>query len=149
MECKWRWISMHISLRLLHSSSYCTLKFFFLHTHRYSVLRHPSYVGFYYWSVGTQLILCNPIACILYAIAAFTFFRYRIAYEEETLHQLFPDGAYESYAAKTYIGIPFIGFVLNFDNKKDKDQWTISSSIFVVNNCFVSGEYMKLLLLSL
>ena len=73
----------------------------------YQIFRHPSYVGFYYWAVGTQLVLNNPISTILYAVAAWTFFRYRIAYEEETLRKLFPQ-EYESYAARTQIGIPFI-----------------------------------------
>jgi protein-S-isoprenylcysteine O-methyltransferase len=83
----------------------------------YSILRHPSYVGFYYWALGTQLVLCNPISTVLYGMAAWTFFRYRIAYEEETLGKLFPDGVYESYAARTYIGIPFIRLALRFDNR--------------------------------
>lgn len=83
----------------------------------YHVFRHPSYVGFYYWAVGTQLVLCNPISTVLYGVAAWTFFRYRIAYEEETLRKLFPDGVYESYAARTYIGIPFVRLALRFDNK--------------------------------
>ncbi|KAL7533225.1 hypothetical protein ACHAWF_004402 [Thalassiosira exigua] len=78
----------------------------------YGILRHPSYVGFYYWAVGTQLILCNPLSIILYGVAAWTFFRYRIAYEEHTLRNLFPDGAYDAYAARTYIGIPFLALVL-------------------------------------
>jgi len=83
----------------------------------YSILRHPSYFGFYYWAVGTQLVLCNPVSTIIYGLAAWTFFRYRIAYEEETLGKLFPDGVYENYAARTYIGIPFLRLALSFDNK--------------------------------
>mmetsp|Transcript_12290 Transcript_12290/g.30046 ORF Transcript_12290/g.30046 Transcript_12290/m.30046 type:complete len:285 (-) Transcript_12290:651-1505(-) len=85
----------------------------------YGILRHPSYFGFFYWAVGTQLLLCNPLSTILYGIAAWTFFRYRIAYEEETLSQLFPNGAYESYAARTCIGIPFISLALKF-NERDQ-----------------------------
>mmetsp|Transcript_52234 Transcript_52234/g.111010 ORF Transcript_52234/g.111010 Transcript_52234/m.111010 type:complete len:283 (+) Transcript_52234:68-916(+) len=81
----------------------------------YGVLRHPSYVGFYYWAVGTQLVLCNPVSAVLYGLAAWTFFRYRIAYEEETLSKLFPE--YEDYAARTYIGIPFLRRVLSSDDK--------------------------------
>lgn len=81
----------------------------------YSILRHPSYVGFYYWAIGTQLLLCNPISTILYGLAAWTFFRHRVAYEEKMLRRLFPDGAYESYAARTYIGIPFLRLALRFD----------------------------------
>ena len=32
----------------------------------YSVLRHPAYFGWFYWSVGTQLFLCNPICTVFY-----------------------------------------------------------------------------------
>jgi len=56
----------------------------------YSILRHPSYVGFFYWAVGTQMLLCNPISTILYGLAAWTFFRHRVAYEEQTLKIYFP-----------------------------------------------------------
>lgn len=83
----------------------------------YNFLRHPSYVGFYYWAVGTQLVLCNPLSALIYGLAAWTFFRYRIAYEEETLKGIFPEGAYESYAARTYIGIPFLTLALKLDNR--------------------------------
>eukprot|EP00970_Alexandrium_tamarense_P002896 scaffold418_cov181-Alexandrium_tamarense.AAC.4 len=82
----------------------------------YGYLRHPSYFGFYYWAVGTQLILCNPLSTTMYGIAAWTFFRYRITYEEETLRKLFPR-AYEAYAARTYIGIPLLSFFVNSINK--------------------------------
>jgi protein-S-isoprenylcysteine O-methyltransferase len=27
----------------------------------YACLRHPSYCGFYWWSVGTQILLMNPL----------------------------------------------------------------------------------------
>jgi len=80
----------------------------------YGFLRHPSYVGFFYWAVGTQLILCNPLSVALYTLASWTFFRHRIVYEEATLRAHFP-GAYESYAEKTFIGIPLINaFVLQW-----------------------------------
>lgn len=73
----------------------------------YKYLRHPSYFGFFYWAVGTQLVLGNPVSSTLYALAAWTFFRHRITYEEDTLCHLFP-GKYEAYAATSYIGIPFV-----------------------------------------
>ena len=44
----------------------------------YSWFRHPSYLGFYYWSIGTQLILHNPISGLLFAIAGWKFFSQRI-----------------------------------------------------------------------
>jgi protein-S-isoprenylcysteine O-methyltransferase len=30
----------------------------------YAWLRHPSYCGWFWWSVGSQLLLCNPV-CFL------------------------------------------------------------------------------------
>jgi len=51
----------------------------------YSIVRHPSYFGWFWWSIGTQLILCNPICTILYAGAAWVFFKERIPFEEECL----------------------------------------------------------------
>ena len=73
----------------------------------YKVFRHPSYVGFYYWAVGTQLLLGNVLNTILFATAAWMFFHRRIPYEEESLTLLFPD-EYPEYVACTWIGIPFI-----------------------------------------
>lgn len=62
------------------------------------------------------MVLCNPLSGVLYGLAAWTFFRYRIAYEETTLKQLFPDGAYEAYVARTYIGIPGMDLALRCSN---------------------------------
>jgi len=73
----------------------------------YKILRHPSYVGFYYWSVGTQLLLGNALHTVLFAIAAWMFFRRRIPFEEEALVQLFPE-EYPAYVKQTWIGIPFL-----------------------------------------
>lgn len=72
----------------------------------YRWFRHPSYVGFFYWSIATQMVLGNPVHTILFAMASWSFFRRRIPYEEETLRQHFPD--YPAYAARTWMGIPFI-----------------------------------------
>lgn len=73
----------------------------------YRIFRHPSYVGFFYWSIATQLVLGNVIHAVLYAGAAWTFFHRRIRYEEESLCQFFPD-SYPQYVAQTYMGIPGI-----------------------------------------
>lgn len=43
-----------------------------------SVLRHPSYTGWFYWSAATQLLLANPICTLAYTLAAWSFFRHRI-----------------------------------------------------------------------
>lgn len=73
----------------------------------YSLLRHPSYCGWFYWSIGTQLILCNPICFVAYAIVSWLFFKSRIKYEENTLI-IFYGAEYVDYIKSSHIGIPFI-----------------------------------------
>jgi protein-S-isoprenylcysteine O-methyltransferase len=73
----------------------------------YAYFRHPSYVGFYYWSIGEQLLLSNALNAVALAIVACTFFQRRIPYEEESLGVLFPN-EYPRYVQRTYMGIPFI-----------------------------------------
>lgn len=46
----------------------------------YRYLRHPSYFGFFYWSIGTQLLLANPLSTIVYTGASWYFFADRIPY---------------------------------------------------------------------
>jgi len=74
----------------------------------YTYLRHPSYVGFFYWSIATQVVLCNGVNTVLYAMASCLFFQRRIPYEEESLLIHFPQGEYADYASRTYVGIPFV-----------------------------------------
>lgn len=73
----------------------------------YKWLRHPSYFGFFYWSVGTQLLLGNPLSTVAYAAASWAFFADRIPYEEERLTEFFGD-EYVQYKKTSFIGIPFI-----------------------------------------
>ena len=73
----------------------------------YSIFRHPSYVGFYYWSVGTQLLMGNPLHALMFAIVSWTFFKRRIEFEEQSLCLFFPD-EYPAYVARTWMGIPFL-----------------------------------------
>jgi len=73
----------------------------------YQYLRHPSYFGFYYWSIGTQLVLGNVLSTILFGVASWFFFHRRIPFEEQTLLKLFPE-EYPEYRKSTIIGIPFI-----------------------------------------
>ena len=75
--------------------------------YRYKYIRHPSYFGWFYWSIGTQLLLCNPISVVIYTLVGWLFFRRRIAFEEETLQRQYPR-EYSSYMDCSYIGIPFI-----------------------------------------
>jgi protein-S-isoprenylcysteine O-methyltransferase len=71
----------------------------------YSFMRHPSYAGFWYWGVGTQLLLTNPICTLGYALALTRFFQQRIPPEEEALTQFFGHG-YIVYSKSTRVYIP-------------------------------------------
>ena len=80
----------------------------------YSYLRHPSYFGWFYWSIGTQLLLCNPICCVFYTYASWKFFAQRIPYEEDLLVEFYGN-EYIEYAHKTIIGIPFVSTTYSND----------------------------------
>ncbi|KAJ0081656.1 hypothetical protein Patl1_10778 [Pistacia atlantica] len=57
----------------------------------YSFVRHPGYCGFLSWSVGTQIMLCNPISTIGFAIIV----------------QFFGP-KYDEYAQRVLSGVPFV-----------------------------------------
>lgn len=44
----------------------------------YAVLRHPSYFGFFWWGLGTQLVLGNVVCFAGYAFVLWNFFHNRI-----------------------------------------------------------------------
>ncbi|KAK2743064.1 hypothetical protein FQN57_005020 [Myotisia sp. PD_48] len=47
----------------------------------YSVLRHPSYFGFFWWAVGTQIMLGNSVSLLGYLVVLWQFFSSRIESE--------------------------------------------------------------------
>ena len=63
--------------------------------------------GWFWWSLGTQVLLANPICLALYAVLSWRFFRDRIPFEEAALATFYPR-EYASYRARTFVGIPFI-----------------------------------------
>lgn len=73
----------------------------------YRLMRHPSYAGWFWWSIGTQIILTNPICIILYAIVSWKFFYERILIEEVTLVNFFQE-QYIEYQKTTPTGVPFV-----------------------------------------
>ncbi|XP_042031050.1 protein-S-isoprenylcysteine O-methyltransferase B-like isoform X1 [Salvia splendens] len=73
----------------------------------YKYIRHPSYCGFLIWSVGTQIMLCNPVCTLGFAAVVWRFFHQRIQYEEHFLRQIF-GSRYVEYARQTTSGIPFV-----------------------------------------
>ena len=73
----------------------------------YRYIRHPGYLGWFVWSVGTQILLCNPVSVVVFLIASLRFFKSRIPFEESALRRMFP-GEYAAYAAVTKTWIPGI-----------------------------------------
>lgn len=73
----------------------------------YAYLRHPSYFGFFWWGLGTQLLLGNAVCFMGYAVVLWRFFSDRIAREEKLLIGFFGN-EYVEYRKKTPVGIPFI-----------------------------------------
>ena len=50
-------------------------------TSDHSWFRHPSYTGFFYWAVGTQMVLQNHLCFIVFSFLLWRFFHYRIRCE--------------------------------------------------------------------
>ncbi len=73
----------------------------------YALVRHPSYFGWFFWSIGTQILLANPICTVLYTIATWKFFKSRILYEEFHLIKFFGK-QYLNYQSRVPSGIPFV-----------------------------------------
>ena len=73
----------------------------------YSYLRHPSYFGFFWWALGTQLVLGNILGFLLYWGVLYKFFSARIRGEEEYLVGFFGED-YVRFRERTKAWIPFI-----------------------------------------
>ena len=79
----------------------------------FAYFRHPSYVAWFYWSLGTQVILSNPICFILYAYVSWLFFNERVYVEEYSLLRFFGND-YVDYQKQVPVGIPFVkGFIMD------------------------------------
>merc|ERR1712066_141464 len=55
----------------------------------YRLCRHPGYLGWFLWSVSTQLVLSNPFCFAAYAYVSWRFFKGRIPDEERLLVAFF------------------------------------------------------------
>eukprot|EP00929_Paragymnodinium_shiwhaense_P112509 TRINITY_DN80768_c0_g1_i1.p1 TRINITY_DN80768_c0_g1~~TRINITY_DN80768_c0_g1_i1.p1 ORF type:complete len:288 (+),score=23.77 TRINITY_DN80768_c0_g1_i1:99-962(+) len=71
----------------------------------YSLCRHPGYVGWFAWSVATQLVLGNTLCFFAYVAVSFKFFAGRIPGEEAALVNFFGQ-EYMEYARNVPCGIP-------------------------------------------
>ncbi|PLW04701.1 hypothetical protein PCASD_25343 [Puccinia coronata f. sp. avenae] len=91
-------VSTHASKQVDHS----------LVTHGvYQLCRHPSYFGFFWWSIGIQLFLSNSFSLVFFAGVLWSFFNSRIQTEELHLIKFFGKD-YLEYRATTPTLIPFI-----------------------------------------
>ncbi|CAK9043847.1 unnamed protein product [Durusdinium trenchii] len=73
----------------------------------YSFCRHPGYVGWFLWSVSTQVLLRNVFCFFAYAWVSWRFFAGRIPHEEDMLIRFFGD-EYVEYATHVRCGIPYV-----------------------------------------
>jgi len=78
----------------------------------YAWVRHPSYVGWFYWSIATQVMILNPVCAVLYTVCSWKFFHDRVIEEEKTLISFFGQ-QYVEYQRRVGTGLPFItGFTI-------------------------------------
>ncbi|WWC87816.1 uncharacterized protein L201_002708 [Kwoniella dendrophila CBS 6074] len=72
----------------------------------YSWSRHPSYTGFFYWAVFSQLLLGNVVTSLGFVIVLSRFFSARIIDEEKWLVKFFGD-EYVQYRKRVGTKLPF------------------------------------------
>lgn len=92
----------------------------------YAYERHPGYLGYFVFSVSSQMLIKNPISTIVFTLVLWRFFLDRILDEEITLLKFF-NQEYLDYKKDVGTHIPMIGKMvdlkLNFmgiDLKKEK-----------------------------
>ncbi|KAG6378682.1 Isoprenylcysteine carboxyl methyltransferase family-domain-containing protein [Boletus reticuloceps] len=73
----------------------------------YAWFRHPSYAGFFYWALGTQMVLQNPVSFVGFAMVLWRFFYRRTRVEERALVQFFGND-YDVYRRRVGTWIPFV-----------------------------------------
>lgn len=86
----------------------------------YSHFRHPSYAGWFYWAIGSQILMLNPVCTILFAVISYKFFKSRIAYEEQTLIEFFGP-QYLDYKEKVGLWMPIWDLTLENDDEEEED----------------------------
>jgi protein-S-isoprenylcysteine O-methyltransferase len=75
----------------------------------YKYIRHPGYCGWFWWSVGTQIMLANPVSAAGFFYFSWRFFVERIAHEEHLLEsEDFFGSDYTKYKKRVPTYIPFI-----------------------------------------
>ena len=83
----------------------------------YRLCRHPSYFGFFLWSVGIEIMCVNPLCTIGFTIILYQFFKVRIEFEEEYLIKFF-GMEYIKYRREVSNLMPFI----DIDKETEKEN---------------------------
>ena len=99
----------------------------------FALTRHPSYFGFYLWSIGIEIMCCNPICFIGFTFILFYFFKNRILLEEKLLIQFFGE-EYLEYKKNVGILIPFI----NLDKVQEQENLKIYYNLNNVDKSILS-----------
>jgi len=99
----------------------------------FALSRHPSYFGFYLWSIGIEIMCCNPICFIGFTCILFYFFKNRILLEEKLLIQFFGE-EYLEYKKNVGILIPFI----NLDKVQEQENLKIYYNLNNVDKSILS-----------
>ena len=86
----------------------------------YKICRHPSYFGFFLWSIGIEIMCVNPLCTIGFAYVLLNFFKVRIELEEEYLIKFF-GMEYIKYRREVPSLMPFINI-----SKEDEKEYLIN-----------------------
>ncbi|KAE9452841.1 hypothetical protein C3L33_15243, partial [Rhododendron williamsianum] len=89
----------NVTLRNTGGSATLDLQYFNGGSHTEDGIITAGYCGFFIWSIGTQIMMCNPISTVTFAVVVWSFFARRIPYEEYFLRQFF-GSEYDEYARR-------------------------------------------------
>jgi len=73
----------------------------------YGHIRHPSYLGFCMYALGTQIWLGNRLSTLLFVAVLWKFMSDRISIEDALLYQFFGN-TWAKYRESTWSGIPYV-----------------------------------------
>lgn len=73
----------------------------------YAYERHPSYLGFFMYALGTQMYLGNPVSLCVCVIVLNKFFKDRVEYEEYFMEHFF-DEEFTAYKQRTFSFADFL-----------------------------------------
>lgn len=76
-------------------------------TSRFRMIRHPYFFGLYWWAIGVQITLLNPVGLAIFVFMLHDTLSQRIKVEDQNLQRLYHD-IWNNYKAATPTWLPFI-----------------------------------------